>query len=343
MVGTGSGRVFTRDVDGDGDQDIVVLSQYGDQPGDLAVLLNDGGSFRVPVHTSTGQGSFTMAAGDVDGDGLPDLALADSITGSVRLLLNVGGGPVRDREHVPRGGVSHPARRRRRRRRRPARHRDRQRRRPCRRRHQPRRHAQHGQHPAQLRERCVRRDGRISRRRRPGRRPRGPERRRHARHRRHRRQRRRRGRPLQQRRRNLRHRRPPRRRRNSPGGDHRRRESRWPRRSDRRKPGRRHRDRPQPRRAAVAVGTNYPTGAVDPADPTYTRPPAAIAIADLTGDGKPDVLVSPTLPGNVGMRLLPNLGAGCWARRPPSSPSRYQRPRRRSRSPTWTATANRTW
>lgn len=94
MVGTGSGRVTTGDLDDDGDLDLIVISQqYGDAPGEIDVLLNTGdGRFAPPVPTSTGPGAYSMAVGDVDDDGLLDLALADAFTGDVRALVNIGGG-----------------------------------------------------------------------------------------------------------------------------------------------------------------------------------------------------------------------------------------------------------
>jgi hypothetical protein len=54
----------------------------------LNVLVNDGqGHFGAPVPYATGGTAPSMAIGDLDGDGRPDLAIASS-RGTVSVLLN---------------------------------------------------------------------------------------------------------------------------------------------------------------------------------------------------------------------------------------------------------------
>ena len=99
------------DLDGDGDQDLVVANYDYAAPGGtdgssgFVVLFNEGGVFAEPVHyTFTFKGSFDIVVGDFDEDGDPDLVLPNSgrITGedgnTVVLFLNDGAG------HFTQGG-----------------------------------------------------------------------------------------------------------------------------------------------------------------------------------------------------------------------------------------------
>jgi len=84
--------VVVADVNGDGNRDLIVANQCSGSDfcvgsGSVSVLLGDAnGSFQVPLSFASG-GSFlySVAVADVNGDGRPDLVLANG-------CANIGGG-----------------------------------------------------------------------------------------------------------------------------------------------------------------------------------------------------------------------------------------------------------
>ena len=90
----GNGPDFVRigDIDGDGRPDLVV-ADYGDNA--VSVLLNTGSpggiSFAANVEFSTGAQPFSLAIGDIDGDGQPDLVTANVASNNVSVLRNTCG------------------------------------------------------------------------------------------------------------------------------------------------------------------------------------------------------------------------------------------------------------
>ncbi len=86
--------VAVGDVNHDGKPDIVVANFFVDDytyVGAVSVLLGNGdGTFQAPVsYSSDGYGATSVALGDVNGDGNPDLVVANS-DGSVSVLLGNG-------------------------------------------------------------------------------------------------------------------------------------------------------------------------------------------------------------------------------------------------------------
>src|SRR4029077_9673154 len=96
----GSGGQYTfsvaaEDVNGDGRPDLLVSNECADNTcgnGSVGVLLGNGdGTFHAAVSYGTGgQYAYSVAVGDVNGDGKPDLVVAHQL--SVAVLLGNGDG-----------------------------------------------------------------------------------------------------------------------------------------------------------------------------------------------------------------------------------------------------------
>jgi len=96
-IGSNGFETHAHDVDGDTDIDLIVLRPYIFDG--VTVYYNDGagvfaaqtefGSFDPPAHNG---GSVSMATGDLDGDDDIDIAIVNSFTLNVSVLLNDGSG-----------------------------------------------------------------------------------------------------------------------------------------------------------------------------------------------------------------------------------------------------------
>ncbi len=79
------------DVDGDGKPDLAVANNASST---ISVLRNTGTvgsvSFAARVDFTTGSAPYSVAIGDVDGDGKPDLAAANCISNTISILRNTG-------------------------------------------------------------------------------------------------------------------------------------------------------------------------------------------------------------------------------------------------------------
>ena len=88
-------------MNGDGKPDLVVTNQGNT----VSVLLGDGqGGFGAPTSYTTGYASrrrTVSAAADVNGDGKPDIVVANRTDGTVSVLLNNGDGTFAHRSPTP--------------------------------------------------------------------------------------------------------------------------------------------------------------------------------------------------------------------------------------------------
>ena len=98
-AGSGPRAIATADLNGDGRLDLVTANTNFEVY-TLSVLFNRGdGTFRAKRDYRGGNGPFSIAIGDVDGDGSRDLAAAVVSGNGVSVLLNKGNGtflPRRD-------------------------------------------------------------------------------------------------------------------------------------------------------------------------------------------------------------------------------------------------------
>lgn len=106
--GTGAIIVRTADVDGDGDQDVVVAN-FGDADGGLVSVLRGAGDGTLgqPETYLAGTVHLAVELADLNGDGAPDIALANFDAGTVSVLLNAGDGTYSAPIDYP-AGVSIP-------------------------------------------------------------------------------------------------------------------------------------------------------------------------------------------------------------------------------------------
>jgi Bacterial Ig-like domain (group 3)/FG-GAP-like repeat/FG-GAP repeat len=108
--GTGASSVAVADVNGDGKPDLVVAnicaSSTDCSTGTVAVLLGNGdGTFQTAVtYGSGGQGATSVAVGDLNGDGKPDLAVVNGSSPKVGVLLGNGDGTFQPVQTYPSGG-----------------------------------------------------------------------------------------------------------------------------------------------------------------------------------------------------------------------------------------------
>jgi hypothetical protein len=110
--------VATADFNGDGHLDLVVANCGtsncgGTSFGSLGILINNGdGTFRTAVtYSSGGNSAYSVAVGDLNGDGRPDLVVANycgsgcnGTNGTVGILLGNGDGTFQSALTVPSGG-----------------------------------------------------------------------------------------------------------------------------------------------------------------------------------------------------------------------------------------------
>ena len=94
-AGIGPVSAAIDDLDSDDVPDLIVVNNgtYPTHFGTVSVLLGAGdGTFAAAVSYPSGADSFSVALGDLDGDQVPDLAVANSGSGNISVLLGVGDG-----------------------------------------------------------------------------------------------------------------------------------------------------------------------------------------------------------------------------------------------------------
>ncbi|HTR96780.1 MAG TPA: FG-GAP-like repeat-containing protein [Candidatus Acidoferrales bacterium] len=102
-IGGPASGVAVGDLNGDGWPDIAVASEGTST---VAVLFNIGsGKFAAPVQIPSGPGPIKVAIADLNGDGHPDLALANNGANSVSVLLGHGDGTFAAHAEYPTGGL----------------------------------------------------------------------------------------------------------------------------------------------------------------------------------------------------------------------------------------------
>jgi hypothetical protein len=97
------------DFNGDGRADLAVATFGGGSATSIAVLLGNGnGTFLAPQTVNTGRGPLWVAVGDLNGDGLQDLAVANfnSDAASVSVLLGNGNGTFQAARNTPVHGAA---------------------------------------------------------------------------------------------------------------------------------------------------------------------------------------------------------------------------------------------
>jgi hypothetical protein len=92
-VGTEAEGLAAGDLNGDGKLDLVTTTFLPGGNRAVKVLLGNGnGTFGTPVTVNSGTRATSVAVGDFNGDGKPDLVLADLYNNNVSVLLNKGSG-----------------------------------------------------------------------------------------------------------------------------------------------------------------------------------------------------------------------------------------------------------
>lgn len=108
--GYGPTAVASVDLDGNDTLDLVVANDRFPNAGEVSVLLGIGdGTFRLAGHYGAGINPYSVAAGDVNGDGKPDVAVANVASANISVLLGKGDGSFQTKvDYLTGPEPSHP-------------------------------------------------------------------------------------------------------------------------------------------------------------------------------------------------------------------------------------------
>jgi hypothetical protein len=103
-VGAGPWSIVTGDFNGDGIPDLATANGGTGGSHDVSVLLGRGdGTFQDQERLPAGQAPLALVTGDFNGDGLPDLAVANAGSSDLSLFFGRGDGSFRGEVRVPDG------------------------------------------------------------------------------------------------------------------------------------------------------------------------------------------------------------------------------------------------
>ena len=95
-VGSEPVAVVTADLNRDSNLDLIVLNGNNNIAGSVSILLGNGdGTFRTHVDYPVSGWATSVAVGDFNGDGVPDLAVTNVSLGTVSILFGNGDGTFR--------------------------------------------------------------------------------------------------------------------------------------------------------------------------------------------------------------------------------------------------------
>jgi FG-GAP-like repeat len=104
-IGSSPTLLITADFRGNGRSDLAVINEYdSSRPGSVSILLGNGdGTFRNEVEYLVGNYPVGLVAGDFNGDGKLDLAVANDYDSTVSILMGNGDGTFQPQVAIPVG------------------------------------------------------------------------------------------------------------------------------------------------------------------------------------------------------------------------------------------------